>query len=52
MAVDFAPPNRPVDQPPGFGIFGRNAPSAPESPGLVDAGHGDNRGLHGFRVRV
>jgi hypothetical protein len=42
MAVDFAPPNRPVDEPPGFGILGRNAPSAPESPGLddVDAAHG------------
>ncbi len=36
MAVDFAPPHRPVDEPPGFGIFGRNGPSAPESPGLDD----------------
>lgn len=41
MAVDFAPPHRPVDEPPGFGILGRNAPSAPESPGPddSDAGH-------------
>jgi hypothetical protein len=54
MAVDFAPPHRPVDEPPGFGIFGRNAPSAPESPELddVDAGHGVNRVFHGLRVRV
>ena len=36
MAVDFAPPHRPVDEPPGFGIFGRNGPSALESPGLYD----------------
>lgn len=41
MAVDFAPPHRPVDEPPGFWIFDRNASRAPESPGLhdVDAAH-------------
>lgn len=39
MAVDFAPPHRPVDEPPGFGMF--EVPAAPESPGPddVDAGH-------------
>ena len=54
MAVDFAPPHRPVDEPPGFGIFGRNAPSAPESPRLddLDAEHWETTVCSGrFRVR-